>query len=101
MRRIAVLAVFLQVCASAEPESFASRMATVIDVYAHPKAAGEPGYGTIAARLYRHEDPQWCSRRLQQLLEAGPSGDMFWMFPVTAIAYLDREQLTEEARQAL
>ena len=32
----------------------------------------------------------------------GPqSGDMFWMFPVTCIAYLGRDQLTAEARAAI
>jgi hypothetical protein len=29
------------------------------------------------------------------------AGDMFWMYPVTAIAYLDRGQLTASARAAL
>ena len=41
------------------------------------------------------------SRRLEQILADGPTGDMFWMYPVTAIAYLDRGQLTDSARMAL
>lgn len=57
-------------------------------------------YGTIAAKLYFHRDPEWCSKHLIELLR-DPSGDMFWMFPVTAIAYLDRGQLSPEAREAL
>ncbi len=80
---------------------FAQRMRQVIDVYAHPKGTGEPGYGTIAARLWLREDAAWCSKRLTEMLAVGPSGDMFWMFPVTAIAYLDRGQLTPAARKAL
>ena len=101
MTRAIVLALLVLCSAAAEPASFTDRKAFVIDAYAHPKGKGEPGYATIAARLYLREDAEWCSRRLQQLLEAGPSGDMFWMFPVTAIAYLDHGQLSDPARQAL
>ena len=80
---------------------FRQRARSVAEFYAHPKGPADSGYATIAAKLWLGEDPAWCSRRLQELLAAGPTGDMFWMFPVTAIAYLDRRQLTEEARQAL
>jgi hypothetical protein len=86
---------------SAETPAFDQRVRSVIDFYAHPKGPGEPGYGTISAKLYLHEDEEWCSRQLEKLLAAGPSGDMFWMFPVTAIAYLDRGQLSDSARAAL
>src|SRR5262245_11754854 len=72
----------------------------MVEFYAHPKT-GDSGYATIAAKLKLHEDPAWCSRRLLELLNAGPVGDMFWMFPVTAVAYLDQGQLTPEARSAL
>ena len=71
----------------------------LVEFQAHPKATG--GYATIAARLKLHEDPEWCSKRLNEMLAAGPTGDMFWMFPVTAIAYLDQGQLSANARQAL
>jgi hypothetical protein len=86
---------------AADVRAFPERKAFIIDKAAHPKGPGEPGYTTIAAKLYLHEDLDWCSRRLEQLLAAGPSGDMFWMFPVTAIAYLDRGQLSDSARKAL
>jgi hypothetical protein len=59
------------------------------------------GYANIAAKLWLHEDAALCSRRLEELLAAGPTGDMFWMYPVTSIAYLDRGQLTDSARRAL
>ena len=62
---------------------------------------GDYGYAEIAARLERHEQPKWCSKKLEDLLAAGPTGDMFWMYPVTAIAYLDQGQLSPDARQAL
>jgi hypothetical protein len=101
MKTAFALALLLSSSAAAQSPAFTARMQSVIDAYAHPKGSGEPGYATIAARLYRHEELAWCSRRLEQLLAAGPSGDMFWMFPVTAIAYLDRGQLTDSARQAL
>ena len=80
--------------------AFPERVRSIIEAYAHPKSAGPLGYANIAAKLRLHEDAAGCSRRLEELL-AEPTGDMFWMFPVTAIAYLDQGQLTDSARQAL
>lgn len=82
-------------------ESFAGRRDAVINWYANPADPNVTGYANIAAKLARKQDAAWCSKRLSELLEAGPTGDMFWMFPVTAIAYLDQGQLTAEARGAL
>src|SRR5215472_3035060 len=79
---------------------FQQRKLAMIDAYAHYAGPGDQGYGEIAARLWKHENADWCSRKLQDLL-AAPTGDMFWMFPVTAIAYLDQGQLSASARQAL
>src|ERR1051326_807062 len=84
-----------------ETPSFEQRARFIIDAYAHPKGSGQPGYANIAARLWLHEDASGCSRRLEEILAAGPSGDMFWMFPVTGIAFFDRGQLSTSARQAL
>jgi hypothetical protein len=81
--------------------AFEERARTVVNAYAHPKNAGPLGYANIAAKLALHEDAALCSKRLEELLAAGPTGDMFWMFPVTAVAYLDRGQLTDSARKAL
>ena len=94
-------ALLLFICAElrAEAPPFAQRKLDVIDAYAHYK--GDQGYAQIAAKLWKHEDPEGCSRKLEQLLAAGPVGDMFWMFPVTSIAYLDQGQLSPSARQAL
>jgi hypothetical protein len=80
---------------------FDRRVRSVIDAYAHPKGSGPLGYANIAAKLWLHEDLALCSRSLEELLAAGPTGDMFWMFPITAIAYLDKGQLSASARQAL
>ncbi|HUB78938.1 MAG TPA: hypothetical protein VMB03_09090 [Bryobacteraceae bacterium] len=85
----------------AQAPAFGERVDAVIESYAHPASNGLPGYPNLAAKLYRHEDAALCSRRLEELLAAGPTGDMFWMYPVTAVAYLDNGQLTDSARRAL
>ncbi len=79
---------------------FEVRVRELIDYYAHPKR-DDFGYATIAARLKLGKDPAWCSRRLIELLKPPIHGDMFWQFQATAVAYLDRGQLSDEARQAL
>ena len=64
---------------------------------------GEPatvGLAEIAAKLARREDAALCSERLIELMKT-PSGDMFWMFPVTSISYLGRDQLTPAAKAAV
>ena len=64
---------------------------------------GDPtklGLAEIAAKLALREDAAACSARLIDLMKK-PSADMFWMFPVTCIAYLGRDQLTAEARAAI
>jgi hypothetical protein len=87
-------------CAGAAAPPFAERVKYTIDAYAHPKNPGPLGYANIAAKLRLGEDLESCSRRLVELL-AEPTGDMFWMFPITAVAYLDRGQLSAPAREAL
>ena len=97
-RAIAVITIFTLGLTAATPD-FEARANKIIDFYMHP--AGPGSYATIAARLKRHEDPEWCSNRLVELLAGPPAGDMFWMYPVTAIAYLDQGQLSPAARKAL
>ena len=101
MRGAAWLVLLFAPVVSARTPEYDARVRSVIAAYAHPKAAGPLGYANIAAKLWLHEDAPLCSQRLEELLAAGPTGDMFWMFPVTAIAYLDRGQLSKEARAAL
>lgn len=101
MKRLAGLTLIACAALHAATPDFAGRVRFTIDAYAHPKSTAPLGYANIAAKLKLHEDPALCSRRLEELLAAGPTGDMFWMFPVTAIAYLDQGQLTESARGAL
>jgi hypothetical protein len=106
MTRIARLSLLLPCLFSplwldAQTPSFEQRVRFVVEAYAHPVSSSPLGYANIAAKLGLREDPVLCSRRLEELLAAGPSGDMFWMYPIAAIAYLDRGQLTDSARSAL
>jgi hypothetical protein len=55
----------------------------------------------LLAKLVRHQDAAQVSQRVLELLREPQSGDMFWMFPWTAVAYLGRDQLTPEARAAI
>ncbi|MBI5280961.1 MAG: hypothetical protein HY858_04700 [Candidatus Solibacter usitatus] len=80
------------------PKSFAERRQRIIEAHAAPGVRGS--YGTIAAALWLKQDCSWCSAKLVDLLKE-PQGDMFWMFPATAVAYLDRGQLSAGARAAL
>ena len=59
-----------------------------------------PDMGAIAAKLARHEDADLCSRSVIAQMKEPGSGP-FWMFPVVGVAYLGRDQLSAEARQAI
>ncbi len=80
---------------------FAARAKAIVEYNALAGLNGPLGYSAIAARLKLHRTPEVCSDSLERLLDAGPSGDMFWMFPAIAIAYLDQGQLTPAARGKL
>ncbi|MFN7919647.1 MAG: hypothetical protein U0Q16_06095 [Bryobacteraceae bacterium] len=100
---LAVSTVTLAAAAESRTDEFQQRVRRVIETnaaVAKPPSLATGGYQTIAAKLWLRQDAEWCSRKLIQLLEH-PSGDMFWMFPVTAVAYLDRGQLSAEARAKL
>ena len=58
------------------------------------------GLGEIAAKLALRTDAAACSSRLIELMKT-PAGDMFWMFPVTCISYVGRDQLSAEAKAAV
>jgi hypothetical protein len=58
------------------------------------------GLADIAAKLALRQDTALCSTRLIELMKT-PSGDMFWMFPVTCISYLGRDQLSPAAKAAV
>jgi hypothetical protein len=68
-------------------------------------ATAKPGelitdMAVIAVKLARHQDAELCSRSVIELMKEPGSGP-FWMFPVVNIAYLGRDQLSPEARQAI
>ena len=98
--KIAALCLLLPAVLAAQAPPFDQRVHTILEIYAHPAGGGPLGYANIAARLWLREDTAACSRRFEELL-AAPTGDMFWMYPVTAVAYLDRGQLSDSARAAL
>ncbi len=79
--------------------SFDQRLEELLQSHSTVDTA-KAGYGTLALKLALRQEPEAVSRRLQELL-AEPSGDMFWMFPMTAIAYRDQGQLSPEARAAM
>jgi len=98
MRRLAALALAAALASQSVPaQSYEQRRRHLIGKMA--RAEDEKlHYHSIAARLWLREGVPAAERRLKQLLEGEISGDMFWMFPMTAIAYLDRGQLSEPAR---
>jgi len=65
-----------------------------------PTDALLPDMGAIAAKLARHEDADLCSRSVIAQMKEPGSGP-FWMFPVVSVAFLGRDQLSPEARQAI
>lgn len=83
--------------------AYFSRIQEAVSWRAGLPKPGDPatiGLAEIAAKLARREDAALCSERLVELMKK-PSGDMFWMFPVTCISYLGRDQLTPAAKAAV
>jgi len=102
--RLALLLALATATLAAENETvFRARIRQVVEWNAAQPKPADPnsgGYQHIAAKLWLRQDAEWCSRRLEALLK-DPAGDMFWMFPMTAIAYLGRDQLSPSAQAAL
>ena len=93
-------AILALLSAAAQGQTLQQRVREVIEFYGRPATDRDSGYATVAARLWLKENAPAANRRLRELLR-DPSGDMFWMFPVTAVAYTDQGQLTAESRAAL
>jgi hypothetical protein len=66
----------------------------------HPSRELITDMAVICAKLARREDAELCSRSVVELMKSPGSGP-FWMFPVVNIAFLGRDQLSTEARQAI
>ncbi len=108
-RRYVLVALLLTTCASAVPPppditaGYRARVREVLDARVANFDTSKPntgGLAEIAAKLALRQDADWCSQRVIELMRQ-PSGDMFWMFPCTTVAYLGRDQLSEEARAAI
>lgn len=98
MKRLAALSLALALASqSVSAQNYEQRRRRLIEKMARVDD-GKLHYHSIAARLWLKEGIPGAERRLRELLEGDVSGDMFWMFPMTAIAYLDRGQLSEPAR---
>ncbi len=87
-------------------ERRAAYLARVEEMLAWRAGVAKPGdpatvnLAEIAAKLSLRQDTALCSARVIELMKT-PSADMFWMFPVTCIAYLGRDQLSPEAKGAI
>jgi len=89
--------------ASARRAAYLARVNEALNWRMSLAKPGDPatvGLAEIAAKLARREDAALCSERLIELMKK-PAGDMFWMFPVTCISYLGRDQLTPAAKAAV
>ncbi len=82
--------------------AYLARVNEVIDTTLAAVAPGQPlSREQLLAKLVRHQDAAQVSQRVLELLREPQSGDMFWMFPWTAIAYLGRDQLSPAARATI
>lgn len=98
MRRLAALALAAALASqNVSAQDYEQRRRRLIEKMARVEDS-KLHYAGIAARLALREGVPAAERRLRELLEGDVSGDMFWMFPMTAIAYLDRGQLSDATR---
>jgi hypothetical protein len=101
MRRLAALAAAAAMAwQSAAAQDYEQRRRRLIEKMARVEDA-RLHYAGIAARLWLREGVPAAERRLRELLEGDISGDMFWMFPMTAISYLDRGQFSNATRELI
>lgn len=83
--------------------AYQARVDTLIDFYVGRIDPGDPSQGSyfdVAASLYREQHLDWALARLDSLME-NPSGDMFWMYPMTLINFVGRDVLPASYRQRL
>ncbi len=83
----------------------AAYLARVDEILAWRSSQAKPGelfpeMTMIATKLALHQDAELCSRSVIQLMKTPASGP-FWMFPTVNVAFLGRDQLSLEARQAI
>lgn len=98
-----ILAFTVLAGATPREDAFRARVRQMIEHQAARVNTADPrsgGYMQIAAKLWLNQDIEWCSRRVETLSK-DPSGDVFWMYPATAVAYLGRDKLSPQAREAM
>ncbi|MCW5549186.1 MAG: hypothetical protein KIT44_09505 [Opitutaceae bacterium] len=82
--------------------AYHARVDETLDWYLHAIDPAKPLTREQAlVKLVRGQDAAAVSQRIIELLSVPQSGDMFWMFPWTAIAFTGRDQLSPEARAAI
>lgn len=65
-----------------------------------PNDLEKGGRGQILACLVLDQHLEWASAKLIEDLKQ-PRGDMFWMIPITNIAFHGKDKLSEDAQRAL
>ena len=70
------------------------------DDVAKTKGEKSVDMAAVAVKLAKHEDADLCSRRVIEMMKTPGSGP-FAMFPMVCVAFLGRDQLSPEARQAI
>ena len=58
----------------------------------HDPAKG--GCVAVAANFYRSANLDWANARLARIDAKGPTGDMFWMFPMVAVMEAGRDRMS-------
>ncbi|MEZ5278366.1 MAG: hypothetical protein R3F07_18435 [Opitutaceae bacterium] len=84
-------------------QGYLDRIHEVVTTTAARADLSQPGSGGLAAiatKLVLNEDLDWCSASVIELMKA-PTGDMFWTFPTVTVAFLGRDKLSQEARDAI
>lgn len=66
-----------------------------------PERAATLGANHLAVKLVLRQDAEGVSSRVIELMQGRQTGEMFWMFPWTAVSFLGRDQLTTEAKAAI
>jgi hypothetical protein len=67
----------------------------------NPNDRTSGGYFELASALRRGEHRQWVEGRLEELLQAHPRGDMFWMYPVVTLMFEGRDRLPDRLMAGL
>ena len=81
-------------------EALQSRRDSLIDHYANQIPADDltrGGYIQIAANLYRNQNIDWVTARLDTLM-AEPRGDMFWMYPFITVTFAGQDNLPADVK---